>query len=59
MTGRPNDLRRLLAAAQRIGDNGVRYFLNMFSGDSSTQTGFAQLFLDWDREANPYARRNS
>ena len=57
MTGRPNDLRRLLAAAQRIGDNEVRSFLNMFSGDSSTQTGFAQLFLRLGREASYRSKR--
>jgi MoaA/NifB/PqqE/SkfB family radical SAM enzyme len=57
MTGRPNDLRRLLTAAQRIGDNGVRSFLNTFSQDSSTQTGFAQLFLRMGREASHRSKR--
>ena len=57
MTGRLNDLKRLVAIAQRVGDIGVRAFLDAFAKDSLAQTGFAQLFLRLGKEANPACKK--
>ncbi len=57
MTGRLTDLKRLVAIAQRVGDIGVRAFLDAFAKDSLGQTGFAQLFLRLGKEANPACKK--
>lgn len=57
MTGRTNDLKKLLAVAKRIGDTGVRDFLNAFAQDSHEQAGFFKLFLRLGKEANHRSKK--
>ena len=56
MTGRPNDLEKLLGVAKRIRDAGVRNFFNAFAQDSHEKAGFFQLFLRLGKEASPKSK---
>ena len=57
MTGRTDDLEKLLGLAKRIGDVGVRNFLNAFAQDSLQKAGLFQLFLRLGREASPRSKQ--
>ena len=57
MTGRFNDLKRVLSLAHRIGNTGLHDFLKPLAHGSSAQSGIAQLFLRLGRETNRVSRK--
>ena len=56
MTGRTDDLEKLLGVAKRIGDAEVRNFLHAFAQDSHEKAGLFQLFLRLGKEASPKSK---
>jgi len=56
MTGRTDDLEKLLGVAKRIGDSEVRNFLHAFAQDSHEKAGLFQLFLRLGKEASPKSK---
>jgi len=59
MSGKTNDLERLLDVANRFADVGVRRFLKAFAQDSHQKAGFFQHSSDSEEKQAAGAKRSS